>query len=188
MDEYVRQEVEEQITKLWALPNSITAILIQRGIGLASLSDAMAALVEVNGVITAGDAIASSFRPGSATPKFGVGRFGDGSYPVFYAAQDEKTCIEEVKARIGPTFASDPYTRHFKVLNCDYAGLTLILVGHEGRHPELVSKTKSGYPFCQALAARARDHGIDGLHAPSARWKPGVCVPVFSEPSLVDCV
>jgi hypothetical protein len=185
VDDFSREHLAEQIRRLWALPRSVTAALIRRGISPASIAEAVAILNEIGGVTTPEDAVAASFRPRSATqPKFGVGRFGDGSYPVFYAALDEKTCIEEVKNRIEAESTTDPYARHFFILECRYEGLTLILIGHERAHPELTSETQSGYPFCQTLAARARNEGIDAFHTRSARWSPGTCVPVFSERSL----
>ena len=57
-------------------------------------------------------------------------------------------------------------------------------MGLDGANPDLVSSTTSGYPFCQSLANEAREIGVDGLHAPSARRPGGVCVPVFSEQAI----
>ena len=58
-----------------------------------------------------------------------------------------------------------------------------MVAGHEETYPDLVSPTDAGYPFCQRLAAAARDNGKDALYASSARCS-GICVPIFSEPTI----
>lgn len=187
MEGYPQKQVSERVNRLWALPASLMRSLIARGISVGSIAEAAAALDQVDAVVTPSEAIAASFHPRTnRQPPFRPGRFSDGSFPVFYSAQDEATCIEELRFKLIAELAIDTHARHFEMLNVQYSGLTMELCGHEIDHPELVSPTNSGYPFCQHLAVSARNGGINAMHAPSARCKGGVCVPIFSESCLSD--
>jgi hypothetical protein len=94
LDEFARRGVAERIERLWALHRSVTSTLVRRGISPASVAEATAALNGVEAVVSARDAVTSTFRPRAALKSvFPVGRFGDGSHAVFYAALDRATCI-----------------------------------------------------------------------------------------------
>lgn len=177
-------QAADELNKLWALPVSVASVLIGRGMNPKSVADATDALASVEAIITPGDAISAAFRPRSVPPTFGTGRFGAGTYPVFYSALSEETCVAEVRHRAETDLAGEAYSRHYKVLKCQYAGLSLNLVGYEDKYPDLISKTISGYPFCQAIAAEARASDVDALYSRSARHGEGVCVPVFAEASI----
>ncbi len=64
--------------------------------------------------------------------------------------------------------------------------MTAILVGGEKRHPDLVSKTEAGYPFCRALGREAVRQNIDGFLTPSARHDGGTCAPAFAEAAIAQ--
>ena len=48
----------------------------------------------------------------------------------------------------------------------------------------LISRTHSGYPYCQRLAKRALKAGAEMLKAPSARHPKGTCVAVFDKKAV----
>lgn len=124
-------------------------------------------------------------RPEYPTP-FRPGRYGSGSYPVFYAALDESTSTKERGFYYVEEARIDRLDRYYTVFTCKYVGDTIELMGQEEKHPHLVSLDQSGYPFCQHLGSSLRQRS-DGLLAPSARNRPdGVCVPIFSEGSLSE--
>jgi hypothetical protein len=107
---------------------------------------------------------------------------GNGSAPVYYAALEERTCVEELRHHQGRALQPGKY---FAMVSCWFDGIVLLLRGHENSYPDLTSETEGGYPFCQRLAIEARSK-VDALHAPSAREESGTCVPVFSEQTLSD--
>lgn len=187
LEEYERGRRDDVVLKLVAFPKSgIEAALLSRGIDPNSIRDARAILALVGAPFTPHDAVAYSFTQHDAPPTFGKGRFGDGSHPVFYSALERETCEEEVKHRLRDAKAAVPYDRYFQFITCDFSGVVLDLCGREDAHPELVSETEDGYPFCQALALTSRNSGVEAFHTPSARRAGGICTPVFSRPALAN--
>jgi hypothetical protein len=185
LEEYQRGRQDEAVLKLASFPKSgIEDILLSRGLDPNNIGDAKAILALVGAPFTPTDAVAYSFTQQGAPPTFGRGRFGDGSLPVFYSALEKETCEEELRHRLRDAKTAVPLDRYFQFIACDFSGVVLDLYGHEGEHPELVSKTEDGYPFCRALAVTARSEAIDALHTPSARKAGGICTPVFSRPTL----
>jgi hypothetical protein len=189
IDEYERASRSEPVHKLASLPpGTINTILIGRGISVESVEEVGPLLATVGSPFTAEEVVAYSFE--RHDDRFGVGRFGDGSdYPVYYSAIEEETCIAEIRHRARKSFEAMqsgelPYARYYQFVSSVFDGLTLILCGHEGAHPELVSADESGYPFCQSLARQALTQKISAFHAPSARRDGGVCVPVFIQQAL----
>ncbi|WP_224581058.1 RES family NAD+ phosphorylase [Bradyrhizobium barranii] len=118
-------------------------------------------------------------KPKYPTP-FPPGRFGNGQWPVYYAALAEETCASEVAYHLTGQAVEG---RYYSVVSCRFRGDVLNLVGEQNRHPDLVSPTDAGYPFCQQVADEARSV-VSGLHAPSARHTGGVCIPVLDRQSL----
>lgn len=187
IEEYDRSNKNEVVLKLASFPKtSIDETLLNRGLDPNSIRDAKAILALVGAPFTPDEAVAYSFMPHGAPPTFGKGRFGDGSYPVYYSALEMETCKEEVRHRLKDAKAAVPFDRYFQIIACDFSGEVLNLCGHEGAHPELVSKTEDGYSFCQALAMAARGSAIQAFHTPSARKTEGICTPVFSRPALTN--
>jgi hypothetical protein len=58
---------------------------------------ALEAVADVGLPVDLEGAIEYSFQPKPQSPLFGLGRFGDGTYPIFYTALEGATCIEEVR-------------------------------------------------------------------------------------------
>jgi hypothetical protein len=182
-----RENRTEIVLKLASLPKaSIDTVLLRRGIDPASIADAKAVLALAGTPITAKEAVEYAFAGHGSPPIYGRGRFGDGSAPVYYAALAEETCQAEVRHRIKDAIAAAPFPRFYNLLACDFAGTVVILNGREVDHPELISPTEDGYPFCQALAKDARDADVHAFHAPSARHPDGTCSPVFARRNLTN--
>ena len=127
-------------------------------------------------------------RTGTATP-FRVGRFGDGTLGVYYAALKQRTCERELgfhlHSRVADAYAAGfRAPRRYALVACEYRAVTAELRGKECAHPELVSPSEAGYSFCQKLAHQAVAAGIAGFLTRSARDPDGTCVPVFAREAL----
>jgi hypothetical protein len=182
-----QEERRDTVLKLASLPGArIESILLSRGLDPGSIADAKEALARVGTPITAGEAVDYSFQPRGAPATFGRGRFGDGTAPVFYAALEKETCQAEVKHHAEKEAAADLLPRFYHLLACEFDGHVAVLIGKEAEHPELISSTEDGYPFCQALARQAREAGIRAFYTRSARHPAGTCTPVFGRPNLTN--
>ena len=169
------------VARLVSLPSkTLGAILIARGIPLEDIDEVEAAVIGVGVVITATDAIRFTFTRSPIPPQ----RFNTEHFPALYTATEESTCLAEIKHHIRETFTTLTERRYYQVLHVNFSGSTLVTAGHEDSHPDLISSTSAGYPFCQALAEAARSVGHDALYASSARQAGGRCLPIFSEDSL----
>jgi hypothetical protein len=187
LEEYERTRQDEIVLKLASFPkSSIEETLLSRRLDPNSIGDAKAILALVGAPFTPEEAVAYSFTRHGSPPTFGRGRFGDGSHPVYYSALETETCEEEVRRRLRDAKAVVPFDRYFQFIACDFSGTILNLRGSEAAHPELVSHTEDGYPFCQALAQVARNSAIEAFHTPSARKAGGICTPVFSPRALAN--
>ena len=148
------------------------------------------ALASTSMALSAETVVDDAFRPRPDKPTpFPTGRFGDGSIGVYYSALEERTCKREVGYHLGREFADTrtagfTQPRRYAFVCCEYDGNTAELRGKEGEHPDLVSQTPDGYPFCQALAREATSNGIAGLLTRSARDPKGTCLPVFARGAL----
>jgi RES domain len=161
----------------------IEAVLLKRGISAESIPDIKAALGVVNVPLNAEGAVSYSFRE-----PYGAGRFGDGTFGVFYSARAEPTCIAEVSYHHERQLAEQrsgafPYDRYYDLISCDFAGDTVTLLGAEAQYPDLISLTEAGYPFCQRLAKAAISQRVDAFYTRSARDEHGTCVPIFNPTS-----
>lgn len=119
------------------------------------------------------------------------GRFGDGSFGVWYGALDEETSIKEtlyhrpeidrndLKSAVNPIiqarrlFKADLTPKKFSDL-CVYVQAYPLLV-HE-----------SDYSFCQSLGSYAIQEKLDLFLTPSVRNPNGICIPVFSAKIIKD--
>jgi hypothetical protein len=71
------------VLKLASLPREpIEAVLLKRGYSPESIPEVKAALGVANVPLNAEEAVSYSFRK-----PYGVGRFGDGTFGVFYSAR-----------------------------------------------------------------------------------------------------
>ena len=185
IEQFTREHRADTVLKLAALPRQrIEAILLRRGIADDSVAEVKEALGEVDFVLDAQEAVAYSFRE-----PYRIGRFSDGQFAVFYSALEEETCIAEISYRYAAQFEEQrsgafPYDRYYHLITCNFAGMTLTLVGEEEKYQALVSPTEAGYRFCQQLAKAARDEGIDALYTRSARASNGTCTPIFTQSTL----
>jgi hypothetical protein len=106
---------------------------------------------------------------------------------VFYSAIEVATCVAEVRYHQEQELAlSEPFPHYFTVIGCDYSGQTLMLEGREVEHPDLISPTAAGYPFCQAVARWAQAQGAQALLTTSARRSAGKCLPIFERSCLAN--
>lgn len=185
-----REVKDETLYRLIALPRKAPAtILRERGLRMESVAETLNATAVAEAAFSPEEVIRFCFVPrsDSETP-FAVGRFGDGSEPVFYSALEEATSIAEVAHHRRDMLESVAKGEliaqpHFHLCACNFAGAVFVLAGHEDAHPDLVSQSESGYPFCREVAGEARAT-VAALHSPSARKRDGVCVPVFQESTL----
>jgi RES domain len=128
------------VLRLASLPRErIEAILLKRGISVDSIPEVKAALRVVNVPLNAEEAVSYSFRE-----PYGVGRFGDGTFGVFYSARAEPTCIAEISYHHERQLAEQrsgtfPHDRYYDLISCDFAGDTVMLVGAEAKYPDLIS-------------------------------------------------
>jgi hypothetical protein len=188
IEEFARRHQIETLLKLASFPkSSVEQLLLRRGVDPDAVDEVRTALAAIGTPISPEDAVNYSFQRQGSPPKYRVGRFGNGAWPVFYSALEERTCEEEVRHRIGPAAGMVPFTRYYQFMACDFRGDILDLCGQEGRYPDLVSTTDGGYPFCQVLAQGAIGERVDALLTPSARNRPdGTCTPVFARGSLTN--
>jgi hypothetical protein len=182
IQEFSRENVSEVIFRLAALPSeSLDVVLLRRGLNPESIRETRAVLAENGTPFSAAEMVKDTFRPKAGYPSpFPIHRYGDGHAPVYYATLEDDTSIAEVRHHLGDSLLPP---RYFAVVSCLFTGAVLILCGYENKYPDLTSATESGYPFCQKLANQARAI-VEGLHAPSARQRSGICVPAFQERSL----
>jgi hypothetical protein len=166
---------------------SVDELLLKRKIDPDAIDDVKIAMTMVGSPVSPGDALNYSFQKHGAPATHDLGRFGNGRWPVFYSALEKKTCEEEVRHHVSTAAATVRFTRYYQFMACDFQGDVLDLREREKQHPDLVSPTDSGYPFCQALARTAIGSGVDAFYTPSARNRPdGVCSPVFSRSALTN--
>ncbi len=109
-------------------------------------------------------AVDRSFLPrkNDVTP-FRISRFSDGTIGIYYSAIEEDTCKKEVAFHLGQEasdLGNDLNPRTYRLIKCDYQGLTVNLCGKEEEYPALTSATDAGYPCCQNLAKRAIENDI----------------------------
>jgi hypothetical protein len=188
IEEFQSAQQSEVVYRLAALPEPLMRVLLDRGISFESaqqVTEAMQGVVEL--VTTADEAVRDCFQSHDGYPTaFPIGRFGDGSYGVYYSAIEIATTIEEVAHHRKNEIIELGHPRYFRTLRCSFSGSVLVLIGHETAYPDLISETEDGYPLCQSIAAEALAAAYDALRTPSARRQGGVCLPVFIESSLTD--
>ena len=191
LDSCVVTNTNEKVVRLASVAgSSARQALLDYGFE-PDLVDDIAALLDLLGIaLSPEELVADSFRPrDSLSGQFAVGRFGDGTIGVFYSALDEVTCQMELEYHLFAGYVRDgllPYERSYSLIHCSYSGETADLRGQEVHHPQLVSETDDGYPFCQTLALEAVGRGVSGFFTRSARNELGTCMPVFLYSALSD--
>lgn len=114
--------------------------------------------------------------------KIGSSRYSDGSYAVLYTAtKPEVAKIERFYWLAEAVFKKTRQREvdDFLVYSCRVGGKYLNYTRNWKKNKLLVHPTN--YDYCQRLAKRSRDAGVDFLIVPSARKLGGCCVPVFNE-------
>ena len=171
---------------------SLMDLLKRRGTDPKHIDVAIEILSRLEVQLTAEELVNKSFSPkhDELTP-FPVGRFSDGTFGAFYSALEIDTCKKEVEYHLTAELKESgseriANNRFYDLIKCNYSGNTASLCGFEDSHPQLISKDKSGYSFCQNIAREAKQRDLDGLLTPSARKANGVCVPVFSRYALFE--
>jgi len=182
IEEFSQESRSETVLRLAALPREpLEEYLLKRGITRESVPETLEVLAldgtPFSAVALVRDTFTPKYRYSTPFPRW---RFSAGNAPVYYAALEERTCVEEVKYHLRSSLQPG---RYFAVISCQFDGLVLLLCGHEKKYPELTSQTEAGYPFCRRLANEAR-LTVNAMHAPSARAPSGTCVPVFDERTL----
>ncbi len=130
--------------------------------------------------------INSKFKP----LKWHATRYSDGSWPVLYSAESEKTAFKEVIYHLKRFYKEELET---KPITLDRRVVKLLIQAQKGldlnkqdkvQKPKLISKDKGGYPYCQKLARKYIDKGVEIFRTPSARDRGGTCVPVFNKSAI----
>jgi hypothetical protein len=182
IDQFDRSNETLRVSRLVSLSRAeLDAILVGRSIALEDFDEVKAAVIGVGTIVSARDAIKQTFARTEILPQ----RYNTSSFVALYTAVARETCVAEITYHLGSEIQqSGP--RYFQFLEVTFTGNILNLVGRQNDHPDLVSATSSGYPFCQQIATDARDAGFDALSAPSARHDVGVCVPIFTQESITN--
>ena len=184
------KECKAEVFRLASISDkNLKTLLLEMGITQINLREIENLVKNVGKGITisAEDVVDNSFKPSERTPPFQVTRFGDGTIGIFYSALEEDTCKRECEFHLSnDDFETNNHPRFYSMIKCCFQGSTLDLRGCEAKHPELVSDTKNGYPFCQKLGEYAVQNYIEGIFTPSARSKGGTCVPVFFRTAVTE--
>ncbi|MYA87768.1 MAG: RES family NAD+ phosphorylase [Boseongicola sp. SB0662_bin_57] len=180
------------VQRLVSVPDqgeSARTILLRRGARPEDLDDVLP-IISAKTPSTLEEVLDDAFRPRLDTnPPYREGRFGDGSFAVYYSALEEDTCKKEIAYHLreqAKDLVEDPDPRAYRVIACRYDGITVNLLGKESEHADLTSNTSAGYPYCQSLAHEAVARGHDGFLTASARKPDGTCVPVFKRTALSE--
>jgi len=116
------------------------------------------------------------------------GRFGDGSFGVWYSAIEEETSIHDTLYHRPELDKNDminadgPIIQDRRMFSANLSLHSSVDLRTEiDRYPDIVHP--DDYTFCQSLGAQAVLTGIASFQTCSARYD-GTCVPVF-EPSII---
>ncbi|MBI2340247.1 MAG: RES family NAD+ phosphorylase [Deltaproteobacteria bacterium] len=127
------------------------------------------------------DEISAKFNP----QNWYATRYSDGTWGLLYSAEWEITALKEAVFHMRAFYREELLKKEVTVDRCvvclglnsnscaDLTGDTTL------ERDKLISKDKSGYPYCQSLAQKLTGQGAELLRTPSARDSGGVCVPIF---------
>lgn len=116
-------------------------------------------------------------------------RFSDGTYGVFYAAEQTETAIEETKhhrARFLSYTNEPPMEFDMRVLRANLKSDLHDLTGYHAHQPEIYSL--DDYRHAQSIGADLRAKGSDGLSYSSVRHTQGLCFAIFRPNVLSECI
>lgn len=115
-------------------------------------------------------------------------RFTDGSYGVFYAAREIETAVAETshhRARFMARTAEPAQELDMRVYAADLDAALHDLRGEDASFAAVLAP--DNYSAGQALAARLRGQGADGIAYGSVRRPGGECAAVFRPRLLSNC-
>ncbi|MBL7685693.1 MAG: RES family NAD+ phosphorylase [Deltaproteobacteria bacterium] len=115
-------------------------------------------------------------------------RFSDGSWPVLYSAEDEKTALYETMFHARNFYKEEILNRGFIQITRRVLTLRLESQYHLNLNENDFSKLYflnepnfSSYPQCQNLASEWIQKGCELFRTPSARRPGGICTPIFKK-------
>lgn len=73
---------------------------------------------------------------------------------VYYSALEVSTCEKEIVFHL--EFEEGDPSRYYSMIGCEFSGTMADLREKENDHPDLVSQTRNGHPFCQRLGEKAK--------------------------------
>ena len=134
------------------------------------------------------DLVEQTFKPKHrlAKTKYAT-RFSDGSFPVLYGAIGARTAEEEAKHWFSKQVSGNPKnTRKVWYMRFKYrfSGKVKNLWTKKIEWSDLTHD--NDYRFCNKLGAEAKEAGLDGLLAPSARKEGGTNLPAFARRAVND--
>lgn len=115
-------------------------------------------------------------------------RFSDGSYGVFYCAQEKPTAIAETRhhsSRFLAATAEAPTRLMMRLYAVAVAGVAADLRAAAGSEPRLVDP--DDYRYAQGVGAALRAQGEHGIVYPSVRHAGGTCLAALSPRLLKSC-
>jgi len=117
------------------------------------------------------------------------GRFNPAERGAWYAALDVATCLAEVGFHLTKALVDagdfDAVVEYGEMI-ASMSGVFIDLRTDPG-HPALAPDPEAGYPAGNALAARARAEGHNGIIYPSVRHEGGTCIAALW-PNVVQSV
>lgn len=114
-------------------------------------------------------------------------RYSDGTWPVLYAAESEETATREALFHMMEFYREElkkadlPVDRRIVRLSLESDRCFDLIPEKDLNRDALISKDKSGYPYCQQLAKKLIREGTQMLRAPSARDQEGISIPIFKK-------
>lgn len=112
-------------------------------------------------------------------------RYSDGTWGVLYSAESEQTALKEAVYHMKEFYREELLKREL-ILDRRVVRLTVhtdrcadLTANDRIDLNQLISKDRSGYPYCQKLARKLIDEGSEVLRTPSARDARGICAPIF---------
>lgn len=117
-------------------------------------------------------------------------RYSDGTWGVLYSAESDQTALREAVYHMKEFYREELLKREL-VVDRRVVRLTVHadhcadLTANDRRdRNQLISKDRSGYPYCQKLARKLIDQGCEAFRTPSARDARGICAPIFKRETI----
>ncbi len=172
-----------EVIRLASISDDASSKLVAKGVRPESVREIRRSLRALGIPFNADEIVDHVFTPRSGnSTSYRPGRFGDGTFAVFYSSLEEDTSIAEVGHHQADELEASGGKRHFTIYGFSYSGQTVDLWSKQPSWPELTSDAHTS--FCRDLGKEAAKTGKDGFRTPSARQSDGTCVPVFNKSAL----